>query len=112
MPKTKTPQSPPPITFPEIVSAVNSILPRSPRSLRSDMVRLQIKPVGSFRSCPRRYPWNAPQVIIAALGYETALMQLPPLDTAAARLRLHTVTIDGKAERIASARIIKGKGKR
>lgn len=65
-----------PLTMPEIVAAVNSVVKRSERSIRSDVVALGLRPVGK-RQRPQRYHHTTPAQIVRALGYETALMQTP-----------------------------------
>jgi hypothetical protein len=62
------------ITFQQALEAIQERRPCSAASLRRYFRKLQVKPLGSMRTNPRRYPSDAPGRILQALGEKVVTM--------------------------------------
>jgi hypothetical protein len=72
-------------TIKEIIHSVRYFAPcYSESSFRRDAARLGIRPVTKLRTVPRLYPADSSRLILKSRGYSG--YQLPPADTAAARI--------------------------
>ena len=62
------------LTFQQTLEAIKERRPCSAGSLRRYIRKLDIKPVGTIRTRPRRFPLDAPVRILNALGHRIPTM--------------------------------------